>query len=125
MELKVLPYEFTVCKLTDAADVDLNAAFCFAARTDEELSLVCRTEDTPAAATDREAGWRGVRIQGILDFSLVGILSAISGILADNGIGIFAVSTFNTDYVFVKAEDLGRALKALADAGYTLSGEQK
>ncbi len=120
MELKKLPYDLTVCKLADTADLDLNAEFYFIGRTDEELSLVCRTEDTPAGTTDREDGWRGFRIQGVLDFSLVGILSKLSGILAENRIGIFAVSTWNTDYILVKAENFDRAMDVLARAGYTV-----
>ena len=121
MELKMLPYDLTVCKLTDIEDIDLHRDFCFIGRTDEELSLVCRTEDTPPGAAERSDGWRAFRIRGILDFSLVGILSKISGILAENGIGIFAVSTFNTDYILVKAETFGRAMAVLAEAGYAVS----
>ena len=58
---------------------------------------MCLTKDVPPNATERDDGWRTFRIQGTLDFSLIGILSEISGILADNKIGIFAVSTYNTD----------------------------
>ena len=120
MVLEKLPYALTVCKLSKAADIDFNADFYFVARTDEELSLVCKTADTPAATTERDDGWRGFRIQGVLDFSLIGILSKLSGILAECGIGIFAVSTYNTDYILVKSENFDRAADALADAGYTL-----
>ena len=73
MELKKLPYHLTVCKVADTKDIDLAAEFYFIGKTDEELSLVCRTEDTPLSTMDREDGWRGIRIQGVLDFSLVGI----------------------------------------------------
>ena len=118
MTLKVLPDAFTVCKLADASAIDLNQDFCFLARTDEELSLICRTENVPANTTDRDDGWRGFRIEGVLDFSLIGILSKLSAILAENGIGIFAVSTFNTDYILVKEENFERALTALAEEGY-------
>ena len=118
MKLKALPDAFTVCKLADASVIDLNQDFCFLARTDEELSLVCRTEHVPANTTDRDDGWRGFRIEGVLDFSLIGILSKLSAILAENGIGIFAVSTFNTDYILVKEENFERALGALAEEGY-------
>lgn len=118
MTLKVLPDALTVCKLADASAIDLNQDFCFLARTDEELSLVCRTENVPANTTDRDDGWRGFRIEGVLDFSLIGILSKLSAILAENGIGIFAVSTFNTDYILVKEENFERALTALAEEGY-------
>jgi len=68
----------------------------------------------------REDGWKGFRIEGILDFSLIGILSKISAILADNKIGIFAVSTYNTDYILVKEGDLERAAQALSKAGYVV-----
>ncbi len=82
--------------------------------------LVCITEDTPINTIEREDGWKGFRIQGVLNFSLIGILSEISGILADNNIGIFSVSTFNTDYILVKEENFDRALKVLAFAGYNI-----
>ena len=120
MKLKALPDAFTVCKLADASAIDLSQDFFFLSRTDEELSLVCRTEAVPANTTDRDDGWRGFRIEGVLDFSLIGILSKISAILAENGIGIFAVSTYNTDYILVKEANFGRALRALAEAGYTV-----
>ena len=120
MELKTLPYELTVCKLKDPSDFDFTKPFYFFGRTDEETSLVCRTEDTPGETTAREDGWRGFRVQGVLDFSLIGILSRLSGILAENGIGLFAVSTFNTDYILVKAEQLPHALQTLSAAGYTV-----
>ena len=118
MKLQVLPYNLTVCKVPSLADIDTDAGFFFIGKTDEEISLVCRTEDTPADTTDREDGWRGFRIAGILDFSLTGILAKISGVLAEKEIGIFAVSTYNTDYVLVKKENLDRAMKALSAAGY-------
>ena len=120
LELKRLPYDLTVCKLQKAADIDLNKEFYFIGKTDEELSLVCRTEDTPDATIERDDGWKGFRIQGVLDFSLIGILSKLSGILAENNIGIFAVSTYNTDYILVKAENFDRAMDVLSNAGYSI-----
>ena len=122
MELLLLPYDLTVCKVADIADIDLSREFYFIGRTDEEISLVCRTEDTPVNTTEREDGWRSFRICGVLDFSLVGILSRISGILADNGIGIFAVSTYNTDYILVKDENYDKAVRVLSEAGYKVEG---
>ena len=120
MELKRLDHELTVCKLSGVEDIDLNKEFYFIGRTDEEISLVCRTEDTPKNTIERDDGWRGFRIQGVLDFSLIGILSKISGILAENRIGIFAVSTYNTDYILVKKENFERALEVLSGVGYTV-----
>lgn len=69
---------------------------------------------------ERDDGWRGFRIQGVLDFSLIGILAKLSGILAEHQIGIFAVSTYNTDYILVKEENFERALNVLASEGYTI-----
>ena len=120
MELKALPYALTVCRLADASEIDLKKDFYFLSRTDEELSLVCRTGDTPANTAARDDGWRAFRIEGVLDFSLIGILSKISAILAENKIGIFAVSTYNTDYILVKEENFDRAIRALAENGYTI-----
>ena len=120
MELKKLPYSFTICKLTDASDINFKSEFCFFSRTDQEISLVCKTVDTPKNIIKREDGWRGFRIEGILDFSLIGILSKISTILAENKIGIFVVSTYNTDYVFVKDNSYEKAMNILSDAGYTI-----
>ena len=120
MELKVIEHRLSVCKVADISEADLKADFYFIGKTDGELSLVCKTEDVPLKAVARDDGWRGFRIQGTLDFSLVGILSKLSGILAEHKIGIFAVSTYNTDYILVKEANLNRALKALASEGYTV-----
>lgn len=120
MELKKLPYDLTVCKVADIADIDISTEFYFIGRTDEEISLVCKTENAPAHTVERDDGWRGFRIEGVLDFLLIGILSKLSAVLADNGIGIFAVSTYNTDYILVKKENFDRALNVLSNAGYTV-----
>ena len=97
MEIKKIDLDFSVCKVADYSLVNLDAAFCFVGKTDEENSLVCLTSDVPPNVTEREDGWKAFRIEGVLDFSLIGILSEILGILAENQIGILAVSTFNTD----------------------------
>ena len=120
MVLKRIEDKLTVCKVAEITDVDLDADLFFIGKTDEELSLVCRTEDTPENTVERDDGWRGFRIQGTLDFSLIGILSKLSGILAEQKIGIFAVSTYNTDYILVKEENHERALTVLASEGYTI-----
>ena len=122
MKLKKLPWDLTVCRLSSAETVNLSADFFFIGKTDEEISLVCPTASVPADTAAREDGWRGFRIEGVLDFSLTGILAKLSGILAENGIGIFAVSTYNTDYILVKAENLDRSLSVLESAGYEITG---
>jgi hypothetical protein len=118
MMLEKLPFELTVCKVERIADIDLQSAFYFIGNTGDELSLVCLTQDAPARTVEREDGWKGFRVQGQLDFSLVGVLSDIAGVLAGNGISIFAVSTFDTDYILVKADRFDEAARALASSGY-------
>ena len=120
MTLKRLPFELTICKVSDPACLDLSKDFYFIGRTDEELSLVCRTSDVPPETAARDDGWRCFRIEGVLDFSLIGILSRISSVLAETGIGIFAVSTYNTDYVLTKEENFRKALDVLKGAGYDI-----
>lgn len=90
----------------------------FIGKTDEEKSLVCLTSDVPPNVIERDDGWKGFRIQGILDFSLIGILSKIAEILAKNSISIFAISTYNTDYVLIKKENYPKALDILEYSGY-------
>lgn len=118
MEIQTIDYEFSVCKVTDYSQVDFNMEYCFTGKTDEEKSLVCITEYVPKNTIECDNGWKAFRIQGILDFSLIGILSKLSALLADNKIGIFAVSTYNTDYILVKKENYSRALEILSEAGY-------
>ena len=120
MNIKRLDNAFSICKLADFSKVDLSLPFHFAARTDEECSLVCPTADAPTDALERDDGWRAFRIEGVLDFSLIGILADISNRLAKAGIGLFAISTYNTDYILVKAENFERALQVLAEGGWRI-----
>ncbi len=128
MNLKRISSEFSVCKMSDPADIgtfDMTSGFWFLGKTDEELSLVCETSSVPQNAVEREEGFLAFRIEGILDFSLIGILSKISTVLADHGIGIFAISTFNTDYILVKKENYEKALSHLEAEGYTVTGTKE
>ena len=117
LRLQILPQRLTVCKVESLDDFGLSG-LCFVGHTDRELSLVCETDETPAHAVAREDGWRALRVAGTLDFSLTGILSGIATALADERIGIFAVSTYDTDYILVKGENLDRAVEALKRAEY-------
>ena len=118
MTIKVLDCALSVMKISYPTQADLSREFTFFSRTDEELSLVCPTEYAPADALEREDNWRAFRIEGVLDFSLIGILSKIASVLAAEKIGIFAISTYNTDYILVKQENLDRAVQALRRNGY-------
>lgn len=120
MVIKKYDQKMSVCKVFDYSEVDLNDEFIFIGKTDAELSLVCCTEKVPQNTRERNDGWKMMKIQEVLDFSLIGILSKISTILADNKIGIFAVSTFNTDYILVKEENYDKSLNVLRDADYII-----
>ena len=120
--IEPLEPELSVCKVEDYSQIDICQPFCFTGSTDEEFSLVCPTEMVPANTTERDDGWRAFRIVGVLDFSLIGILAGISSVLAENKIGLFAVSTFNTDYILTKEEHFERALDVLRNAGYIIKG---
>ena len=116
--MTALCQEFSICKVADYTQIDLESPFVFTESTDEEKSLVCPTELVPQNTVKRDDGWKALHINGMLDFSLVGVLARISTILAENSIGIFAVSTFNTDYIFVKKCNFDKAIQALEDAGF-------
>lgn len=127
MNIEILNEEFSVCKTNDKETI-LNLLssssneleYVFYARTDVEESIVCPTSAINFSTTNREDEWRGFRITGELDFGLVGILSKISGLLAENNISIYAVSTYNTDYIFVKKVHLQNAMNILESNQYTI-----
>lgn len=121
MQIELLPDEFSVLKLAGANEALLRQPFTFWAYTDTECSLVCKTAQKPARYLACEDGWRALRVCGVLDFSLIGILAGITKALAESGVGVFVVSTFDTDYVLVKAANVYRAADALRDAGYEIN----
>ena len=111
MDIKVIDKEFAVCKINDVTEVNFN---------DEELSLVCSSEFVPKNTIVCDSGWRAFRIEGILDFSLAGILARAADILANAKIPIFAVSTYNTDYILIKNEFFQKALDVLKENDYVI-----
>ena len=120
MEIKRIEQDFTVCQVKDYSLVNLDSEYSFIEKTDEEKSLVCITSEVPENTIQRDDGWKAFRIQGVLDFSLIGILAKIATVLADNGISIFAISTYNTDYVLIKKENYQKALDILQTTGYKI-----
>ena len=120
MEIKKIDHNFSVCQVEDYSLVNLNSEYSSIGKTDEEKSLVCITDEVPANVIQQDDGWKAFRIQGVLNFSLIGILAKIAAALADNGISIFAVSTYNTDYVLMKKENYQKALDVLKALGYMI-----
>lgn len=116
--LRFFEEEFAVCRLRDLSGVDLSQPLFFLAKTPDELSLVCPAASVPSNAAKTESGWSMFRINGQLDFALVGILAKITTLLAENGISVFAVSTFDTDYILVKTASLPAARGLLQAEGY-------
>ncbi len=118
MTVEILPGAFTVCKAEAIPVGLLSDPFCFVGKTDSELSLVCLTDCAPERTLAREDGWRALRVAGTMEFSLIGILAELSRVLAEAGVSIFAVSTYDTDYLLVKAEKLRAAADALEREGH-------
>jgi len=116
---KVLGAMVGVCKLEANAIVPTWAHqgdFFSVTKTEDELSIVCSESVIPQEVLC-EKDWKILKIQGMLDFGIVGILAMVSALLAKAGISIFAISTYNTDYILVKATDLDRAVNTLKKEG--------
>ena len=120
MRLQVIEGKFSVCKVENLRAVNFNVPWLFVGKTDAEISVVCLTADVHHATLSREDGWRALRVAESMDFGLTGVLAGISTVLARAGISIFAVSTFDTDYILIKAENLGLAQTALEAGGYSI-----
>lgn len=117
-ELVHVSGEFSICKVADIGFVDLKQQPLFIAVTEEEISIVCKSSNAPQNVLAQEDGWAMLKIAGVLDFSLVGILARIAELLASKGISIFVSSTFNTDYILIKTERLAEAAEQLKSNGY-------
>ena len=119
-ELRVLPGQLAICRLPADAPVPRltdAGALVSMTRTPDELSVVCAEEIVPQDVT-AERGWRALQVVGPLDFTLTGVLAALAVPLAGAGVSIFALSTYDTDYVLVREADLPRGVAALERAGH-------
>ncbi|MBD7911685.1 ACT domain-containing protein [Clostridium sp. Sa3CVN1] len=122
MNIKVLEENYIVCRLDNEEVVPRwvnSKKFTSITRTEDELSIVCEDKNIPQEIKV-ERTWRILKIEGPLDFSLIGILSNISSILAEEKISIFAISTFDTDYILVKEEDLEKTINTLIANGHNI-----
>jgi hypothetical protein len=122
LSLKILPGRMAVCRFDPTAalpDWIAEVGFYSITRTEEELTIVCpETHLTPGISS--EAGWRCFQVQGLLDFSEIGIIFSLTRPLAENGVSVFVISTFNTDYLMVKDRDLAKAIDALTAEGHEI-----
>jgi len=126
MNLSLCPERLAVCQLASDAPlpdwVIAPVGFCSITRTPEELSIVCAERLVPAG-TKQESGWQAFKVDGPLDFALTGILASIAEPLAKAGITLYALSTYNTDYILVKATALPEAIRVLRSVGHTVRVE--
>ncbi|MNL03356.1 hypothetical protein D3C87_1238910 [compost metagenome] len=123
MKLVEMSEELSVIKLQAQAAIPnwaFQGSFFSITRTADELSVVCESRLVPSDIHLKEKNWKCLKVQGPLDFSLTGILSSIANPLAAAKISIFAISTFDTDYVMVKNDNLKKAKLALQQAGFEI-----
>ena len=124
LTLELLKGNYAIHRLSPTSSIPdwaLQATgFSSITRTNDELSIVCQTPNTDLENIQQDAGWAGLKLVGPFAFDLTGILSSILSPLRDAEIGIFAISTFDTDYVLVKLENLERCILALENAGHTI-----
>ena len=119
----LLAGQMSVCRLDATSTVPdwaVEGGFFSVTRTDDELSMVCPEEVVPDEARS-EGGWRALKLEGPFEFSEVGVLASVAAPLAEARVGIFVVSTFDTDYVLVKEEQLQPAVAALRGRGHEVS----
>ena len=126
LTLELLPDVYSICRLDPQADIPswvLEGDFLSITRTKNELSLVCSQERVPHVV-ECDKGWRCIMVRGPLDLSLVGILASLTSSLAEVDISIFAISTYETDYLLVKGENLRRAVLKLKEAGHDVVNQK-
>jgi hypothetical protein len=122
LEIRLLEPRMAICRLEPDADLPAwvqGVSFCTITRTDEELSIVCPQAAVPGSVFC-DLGWRCLKIKGPMDLAEIGVLYALARPLAEAEISVFALSTFNTDYLLVKEKDLERAIRVLSQQGHNV-----
>lgn len=135
MKLVVLEGEFAVCRLAATAPppswVALSQPFYSITQTADELSIVCRQDVVPIDDSNnndihqKETDWKCLKVQGPLEFSMTGVLSSLASPLAAAGVSIFAMSTYDTDYLLVKSAALDQAIRVLRESGHEIVVEER
>jgi len=119
MKLITLQELLSVYQVSDLSQINLQQKPLFIiSHTEDELSIVSASKTVPQTTLNREDDWRALKIEGVLDFSLVGILTTITSLLAAQKISVFAISTYNTDYILVKADSLSETIDVLKANDY-------
>jgi len=122
LQLALLTEDFSIHRLHPEAEIPdglLDRPWVFVSRTSKELSIVCPAE-CGIEADEVSTPWRALEVAGPLDFSLVGILATLTETLADDGVSVFAISTFDTDYLLMTADQTDRGIEALKRAGHSV-----
>jgi len=125
LTLSILPEVFAVCRLEPDAALPawaMRGSFFSITRTPEEVSIVCQQDAVPEDVLAEKA-WRGLKVEGPIDFAFTGVLASLARPLAEAGVSIFPLATYNTDYLLLKEQDLARAIVALSEEGHALLAE--
>lgn len=125
LNLKLLKDKYSVCRLNKDDEIPkwiFNEEFFSITKTEDELSIVC-LQDKIKEDVKCERDWNILKIEGPLDFSLIGILSKISTLMANNNISIFAISTYDTDYILIKEESIDKAIEILENNNYNINNK--
>ena len=123
--IQILDRDFTIHRMHPDENLPaeiLQNDFYWIGKTDEELSIICETS-IKLKSMKSDSGWIAFKLIGPFDFSEIGIISGITKVLADALIGIFAVSTYDTDYILVKKKNIEKAVDALRENGYSVEPE--
>jgi hypothetical protein len=120
MILEKIKRDLSVCKIKSIEFVDFSREFVFLMKTPDEISLVCESAYLPPDVITYETDWKALRVSGILDFGMIGVIAKIANILAEIGIPIFVVSTYNTDYILMKAENFDKGVESLIQNSYDI-----
>ncbi len=123
IRLSEMAGRFAICRLDSTAEIPawaVREGFYSITRTSDELSIICAQENVPAGVVC-ESGWRCLKVEGPLNFGLVGVLASIAGPLAEAGVSIFALGTYDTDYILIKEARFDEAISVLAAKGHQIS----
>ena len=121
MELEIIEKSFNICKVKSLEQIDFSREYVFLSKTPDEISLVCEADYTPPGVIITESDWKALRVSGVLDFDMIGVIAKITNILTDEKVSIFVISTYNTDYILIKEKDFDKGIRALLQSGCVIN----